>query len=35
LVEIAGLAWIAAFGGFVLVYAPLLVAQKPGWEKQA
>lgn len=28
LLEIAGLAWIAAFGGFVVVYAPLLVAQR-------
>jgi uncharacterized protein involved in response to NO len=35
LVEFAGLAWLAAFGGFVFVYGPLLVAQKPGWEKQA
>jgi uncharacterized protein involved in response to NO len=29
LVEFAGLAWIAAFGCFVLVYGPLLAAQKP------
>jgi uncharacterized protein involved in response to NO len=35
LVEFAGLAWLAAFAGFVFVYGPLLAAQKPGWEKQA
>ena len=29
LMEFAGLAWISAFGGFALVYGPLLVAQKP------
>ena len=34
LLELAGLAWIAAFTGFVLVYGPLLVAQKPSWERQ-
>jgi uncharacterized protein involved in response to NO len=34
LVEFAGLAWIAAFGGFVLVYGPLLVAQKPSWQRR-
>ena len=35
LVEIAGLAWIVGFGGFVLVYGPLLAAQKPSWERRA
>ena len=34
LVELAGLAWIAAFGGFVFVYGPLLVMQKPSWERK-
>jgi len=29
LMEFAGLAWISAFGGFALVYGPLLIAQKP------
>jgi uncharacterized protein involved in response to NO len=29
LVEFAGLAWIIAFGGFVLLYGPLLAAPKP------
>ena len=35
LLEIAGLAWIAAFAGFVLVYGPLLAAQKPAWQTRA
>jgi len=35
LVEFAGAAWIAAFGGFLLVYGPMLVAQKPNWERRA
>jgi len=35
LVELAGLAWMVAFGGFVLVYGPLLAAQKPNWESRA
>ena len=35
LVEFAGLAWIAAFGGFVLLYGPLLAAQKPSWQRRA
>lgn len=34
LMEFAGAAWIAAFGGFLLVYGPLLVAQRPNWETQ-
>jgi uncharacterized protein involved in response to NO len=33
--EFAGLAWIAAFGGFLLLYGPLLAAQKPSWEGRA
>ena len=35
LVELAGLAWMVAFGGFVLVYGPLLAAQKPNCESRA
>jgi uncharacterized protein involved in response to NO len=35
LMEFAGLAWIAAFGGFLLLYGPLLAAQKPSWEGRA
>lgn len=31
LVHVAGLAWIAAFGGFVAVYGPLLIARPPVW----
>lgn len=31
LLELAGLAWIAGFTLFVLVYGPLLVARKPAW----
>jgi uncharacterized protein involved in response to NO len=29
--EVAGTAWVAAFGGFVLLYGPLLVFQRPIW----
>jgi uncharacterized protein involved in response to NO len=31
LMELAGAAWIAAFGGFVLLYAPLLAQRRPVW----
>jgi uncharacterized protein involved in response to NO len=31
LVHVAGLAWIAAFGGFVVIYGPLLIARPPAW----
>ena len=31
LVHVAGLAWVAAFGGFVVVYGPLLIARPPAW----
>jgi uncharacterized protein involved in response to NO len=31
LTHIAGLAWVAAFGGFVVVYGPLLIARPPVW----
>jgi uncharacterized protein involved in response to NO len=31
LLHVAGLAWIAAFGGFVVIYGPLLVARPPVW----
>ncbi len=29
--EIAGIAWLASFGGFVLLYGPLLVLKRPVW----
>lgn len=32
LVKIAGTLWIAGFGGFVLLYAPLLARRKPAWQ---
>ncbi len=35
LVHVAGLAWIAAFGGFVVIYGPLLVARPPAWSATA
>ena len=35
LLEFAGLAWIAAFTGFVVLYGPLLAARKPGWETRS
>ena len=31
LTHIAGVAWVAAFGGFVVVYGPLLIARPPVW----
>jgi uncharacterized protein involved in response to NO len=31
LLELAGIAWIAGFALFVLVYGPLLAMQKPAW----
>jgi len=34
LLHVAGLAWIAAFGGFVVVYGPLLIAQPPAWSAE-
>jgi uncharacterized protein involved in response to NO len=35
LTELAALAWIAAFGGFVLLYGPLLARAKPIWSGRA
>ena len=35
LLEFAGLAWIAAFAGFVLLYGPLLATRKPGWKTRS
>jgi len=32
LLEFAGLAWIAGFVCFLLVYAPLLIMRKPAWK---
>ncbi len=31
LLHAAGFAWIAAFGGFIVVYGPLLTRQRPAW----
>jgi uncharacterized protein involved in response to NO len=31
LIEAAGAAWVAAFGGFILLYGPLLLRQRPIW----
>jgi uncharacterized protein involved in response to NO len=31
LMEIASAAWVAAFGGFVLLYGPLLYQRPPTW----
>ncbi len=31
LMHVAGIAWVAAFGGFVVVYGPLLLARPPAW----
>ena len=32
LLQIAGLAWVAGFAGFVLVYGPLLAMRRPAWK---
>jgi uncharacterized protein involved in response to NO len=31
LLDLAGVAWICAFGGFVALYGPLLIRQPPAW----
>jgi uncharacterized protein involved in response to NO len=31
LIDLAAVLWVAAFGGFVLFYGPLLVARPPSW----
>ena len=35
MMEAAGIAWIAAFGGFALLYGPLLVGKPPVWAARA
>jgi uncharacterized protein involved in response to NO len=35
MMEAAGAAWIAAFGGFALLYGPLLVGKPPVWAARA
>jgi uncharacterized protein involved in response to NO len=35
LMEFAGAAWVAAFGGFVLLYGPILWRQPPVWAERA
>jgi uncharacterized protein involved in response to NO len=32
LIEVAAIAWVAAFGGFLAFYGPALVGQRPGWQ---
>jgi uncharacterized protein involved in response to NO len=32
LIEVAAVAWVAAFGGFLVFYGPALLAQRPGWQ---
>ena len=34
LLELAGIAWIAGFALFLLIYGPLLVARKPAWAEE-
>jgi uncharacterized protein involved in response to NO len=34
LMEFAGAAWVAAFGGFVLLYGPILWRQPPVWAER-
>ncbi len=34
LIELASAAWIAAFGGFVLLYGPMLCQQPPVWARR-
>ncbi len=34
LIHISALAWIAAFGGFAIVYGPLLIGLPPRWSQQ-
>jgi uncharacterized protein involved in response to NO len=31
LLDFAGLAWVCAFGGFVVLYGPLLIGRPPAW----
>jgi uncharacterized protein involved in response to NO len=33
-VELAAMAWVAAFGGFVLLYGPLLTLPRPIWSSR-
>jgi uncharacterized protein involved in response to NO len=35
LMELAGVAWVAAFGGFVLLYGPTLAHDRPVWAGRA
>jgi uncharacterized protein involved in response to NO len=35
LVDLAAVAWVAAFAGFVVAYGPLLVMRRPAWEEGA
>jgi uncharacterized protein involved in response to NO len=31
LLDLAGVAWVCAFGGFVVLYGPLLTGRPPAW----
>jgi hypothetical protein len=33
LLHVAAFAWVAAFGGFVVVYGPLLLRRPPVWQQ--
>jgi uncharacterized protein involved in response to NO len=33
LIDLAAGAWVAAFGGFVIAYGPLLAMRRPSWEQ--
>jgi uncharacterized protein involved in response to NO len=33
LIELAALLWVLAFGGYVAVYGPLLLRQRPAWQE--
>ena len=35
LLHVAAFAWIGAFGGFVIVFGPLLVRRPPSWAAKA
>jgi uncharacterized protein involved in response to NO len=35
LLDLAGMAWICAFGGFVVLYGPLLIGCPPAWSARA
>jgi uncharacterized protein involved in response to NO len=34
LLHLAAVAWVCAFGGFVVIYGPLLIGRQPAWSIQ-